>query len=478
MANALAIAAVSAVLKDLLNNGLIDASLNNEVTVRVGPPPASGNSGSVPQNLQLNLFLYQVTPNLNWRNECLPSHNSRGNRINNAPLALDLRYLLTAYGNDEFDAEVLLGYAMQLMHEHTILSRGAIRRSLSGGAVDSDILPGNYQTLAAAGLAEQMELIKITAEYLDTESMSRLWSSLQATYRTSTAYHVSVVLIEREESTQVAPPVLNRRVFALPVQSPVIETIEPQLAGAGATITLKGQGLKGNPTQVVFGNREIAPIPVDPTNERVDVALPAGLRAGVMTIQVLHPFDLETPNEPHRGVDSNVAAFMLQPAIQQTAAGLPPNYALDWLVNEAAFNAAFPTAEARSRFTKAGRFPAVRLDVIPTVVGNQRITLLLNETPAPADRSARAYSFSAPALLIDAGDIPAGGTAPELSPENQRSEVLVFFTPGISPGNYLVRVRVDGADSPLMRGPLIDPDNPSDPVAPFTGPTLTVGGSP
>lgn len=471
MANALAIAAVSAVLKDLLNNGLIDAQLNNEVVVRVGPPPAS--SGNGPQGIQLNLFLYQVTPNLNWRNECLPSHNGRGDRLNNAPLALDLHYLLTAYGSDEFDAEILLGYAMQLLHEHTILSRGAIRRALSGGAVDGGILPGNFQAIAAAGLAEQVELIKISPEYLDTESMSRLWSSLQATYRTSTAYHVSVVLIARAESTRSAPPVLNRRVFAVPVQSPMIERVEPQLAAAETVITLRGQGLKGNPTQVRFGNGAIA-LASNPTNQTVEVTLPAGLQAGVNTVQVLHPLDLGTPNEPHQGIESNVAAFVLQPAIQQIAAGPPPTYDVVLLADEAAFNAAF-SADERSRFTQPVTFPAVRIGLTPPALGNQRLTLLLNETPALSGRPTRAYSFTAPALLIAATDIPLGGTASDLSPADRRSEVLIFSTPGAVAADYLVRIRVDGADSPLARAAIT---NPTDPIAPFIGPTLTLEATP
>lgn len=45
---------------------------------------------------QVNLFLYQVTPNPGWRNTGLPSLDSRGDgRLSNPPLALDLHYLLT-----------------------------------------------------------------------------------------------------------------------------------------------------------------------------------------------------------------------------------------------------------------------------------------------------------------------------------------------------------------------------------------------
>ena len=35
----------------------------------------------------------------------------------------------TAYGVDDFQAEILLGYAMHLLHERPVLDRAAIRRA-------------------------------------------------------------------------------------------------------------------------------------------------------------------------------------------------------------------------------------------------------------------------------------------------------------------------------------------------------------
>ncbi|PJI52282.1 hypothetical protein CTI14_44950, partial [Methylobacterium radiotolerans] len=78
----------------------------------------------------MNLFLHQVTPNAAWRNAALPSRDAAGGRIANPPLALDLHYLLTAYGRAELQAEVLLGYALQLLHESAVLPREAVRRAL------------------------------------------------------------------------------------------------------------------------------------------------------------------------------------------------------------------------------------------------------------------------------------------------------------------------------------------------------------
>ena len=127
MSSPLAIAGVTAVLRDLLNDGLINHNvasvIGSSVKVSVGPPdqvvPANGSEAS-----QLNLFLHQVTPNLGWRNEGLPSRGTSGReRLSNLPLALDLHYLVSAYSGGELHAEILLGYAMQLLHENPVLQR-------------------------------------------------------------------------------------------------------------------------------------------------------------------------------------------------------------------------------------------------------------------------------------------------------------------------------------------------------------------
>ena len=134
MSSALAIAGVSAVIKDLLDSGLIDGQITDTmgqgVTVSVVAPDsiALGNDAAP----RLNLFLHQVTPNPGWRNVGLPGFDGSGRqRIGNPPLALDLHYLLTAYGSSDLHAEVLLGYAMQLMHETPVLARNAIRKALN-----------------------------------------------------------------------------------------------------------------------------------------------------------------------------------------------------------------------------------------------------------------------------------------------------------------------------------------------------------
>lgn len=212
MSNAFAIAGVTAVLRDLLESGLIEHRVTDAVgagvTVSTVSPdmiPIEGDH-AVPR---LNLFLHQVTYSAAWRNEQLPSHDAAGRRTSNPPLALDLHYLLSAYGIAELEAEVLIGYGMLLLHQHPIISRDAIRLALDGSRVRGAQLSPVQQALRSADIADQVEMLRITPSNMGSEEMSRLWSALQAHYRPSVAFQVSVVLIEQAMPMVEPLPVLT-----------------------------------------------------------------------------------------------------------------------------------------------------------------------------------------------------------------------------------------------------------------------------
>jgi hypothetical protein len=59
--------------------------------------------------------------------ESAPSRNGEGQRLTNHPLALNLHYLVTAYGKDELNGEILLGRTMQILHETPVPTRQAVR---------------------------------------------------------------------------------------------------------------------------------------------------------------------------------------------------------------------------------------------------------------------------------------------------------------------------------------------------------------
>ena len=93
MSSALAIAAVTAVLKDLLNNGIIANDLGAVTgnSVRVTSRPPDLLKTGMDEEVGLNLFLYHTTANTTLHNNALPAFDPRGNRVNNAPLATNSR---------------------------------------------------------------------------------------------------------------------------------------------------------------------------------------------------------------------------------------------------------------------------------------------------------------------------------------------------------------------------------------------------
>src|SRR5215831_4939845 len=222
MSNALGISAVTAVLENILTNIYHASGLGSVAVTAVAPDIVQKglDGGSA---FQVNVFLHQVTLNAAWRNADLPSLSADGStRLSNAPLALDLHYLLTAYGSGDCEAEALLSYAVQFIHETPVLARDQIRTALTH-------LPANplFDVLGASGLAEQIEMIKITPATLGREELAWLWTALKADYRPTFPFQVTVVLIQRQHLLQSGLPVLQRNVVAQPnLLSPFPSLIE------------------------------------------------------------------------------------------------------------------------------------------------------------------------------------------------------------------------------------------------------------
>ena len=413
MSNALAIAGVTAVIKDLLDSGLIDQAITDTlgagvVVTTMAPDTVSLDSQASPQ---LNLFLHQVTPNTAWRNAQLPARDSVGNRIGNPPLALDLHYLLTAYGRAELQAEVLLGYALQLLHENPVLPRAAIRRALNPAVVDGAILPTVYKGLRSTDLAEQVELLKITPAALGTEEMSRLWSALQAHYRPTAAFQVSVVLIESMKTARSALPVLTRGetdpvsqrergVLAFSGLTPPLPTLEAvvpaarqPLAVPGGEVTLEGHHLDGIDRQVTLNlaafqiSRRIPASKGGP--DAVGFTVPNDLPVGLYRVEL----SVQRAEESHpRSTNQLPLALAPLPV-------LPP------------FSA-----------TRNGSNVTLVLDVVPPVRPGQRAALILGEREIAAEP----IDAIASRLTFKLAEAPAAGSS------------------------LLVRLRVDGFESPIV----------------------------
>jgi len=195
----LAIASITAVLKDLLGNGLVRYSKITrlgDVSVSVLPPDRI-NLGA-DESSQLNVFLYRVTPHTKLLQK---STDIKKTNRGNSGLVLDLHYLLTAYGAQDFHEEILLGCAVHLLRAASVLTRDTIRKALepASGKNGKNLVSPARTALSSFELSDQLEEIRITPQFLSFEDMSKLWSMLQARYRPSIAYEVSAVTMTVEQ---------------------------------------------------------------------------------------------------------------------------------------------------------------------------------------------------------------------------------------------------------------------------------------
>jgi hypothetical protein len=441
VSNALAIASVTAVLKDLLNDGVINHQLSGvvgEVTVSALPPDRVLVNGQ-PETSRINLFLYQVTPNPGWRNVSLPSRDSDGARVGNPPLGLDLHYLVTTYGASEFHAEILLGYALQLLHETPVLTRDAIKRTLAPASpVTGSILPPPLDTLAASELGDQVEQIRLTPQMMSIEETSKLWSAIQSHYRPTAAYQASVVLIESKRPRRAALPVADdrRRIYVVPSRFPAIEEVVSAAGprapiAVGTTLEIHGRDLQGDVTLVDLDGFEIVPPAAAVTPGRISLPLasplPAGLHSGVKGVRVLQRIRMGDPETDHRGFESNVAAFVLRPTVTNGPL-IPPADVLGLVA----------TTETIDGVPTPVRAGMLRLAFDPRVGRGQRVTLLLNEFDAAPGTTPHAYTFAA----------PSGNGLPDGVPDTATVDVPFAH---VVAATYLVRVQVDGAESVLAQ---------------------------
>jgi hypothetical protein len=428
MSNALAVAGVTAVLQHFLNAVYNSpSSVLGSVSVSAIAPDiiqaGMDTGGKTP--LQVNLFLHQVTLNPAWRNIDLPSLAANGRtRQGNPALALDLHYLLTAYAPEDSQAEALLGYGVFFLHQNPVLPRSEISAALAS-------LPPSYpapfaNALTLSGLADQVEMIKVTPATLGREEIAWLWTALKADYRPTFPFQVSVVLIQPQNPLVSALPVLQRSVAAQPdllSPFPALTKADPPkgqpAACLGDTVTVQGSHLQGA-TGILLVNRQrgieqaITPLS-NATDSSFEFAVPnpllpppqpnpADLPAGVYLLNAQVPSGSDV-------LQTNGLALAIAPRID-------PSWAPGTLASGANVTVTVPCA--------------------PYVRPSQQVSLVIGSQEAPAD--ALAAPTNTPSF-----------TFPTLDPTGQPVPV---------------RLRVDGLDSPIADRTLTPPV--------FSGPSVQV----
>jgi len=399
LSNPLSIAAITMTLQAILGTGIVADPDLADTTVTILPPDKARGTNNANQ---LNIFLYQILPNAAWRNMNIPNQVASGETAN-APLALTLHYLVTAFGRDNDTAlpfgHHLLGRAMSILFDHALLGPDEIR------AATAVSLPGG-------DLDKQVERIRITLQPMSLEEISKLWSGLVTQYRLSVGYEVSVALIESMQPKRTPLPVLTRGPGDKGVSSqasllppfPSLDQIQfpnrQPAARLGDIVVLTGTNLSGTNVGVVFNHPLLsAPVEVAPqpggTDVQVAVQLPnapANWPAGFYTVSV----SAQRPTETFRRT-TNQVSLALAPRITVTPA------------------------------TAAGPSVTYTAACNPEVRPEQRASLLLGDREILAQ------------------------------PHLTRTPTLTFQAENLLAGDYFVRLRVDGVDSLLVNRAVVPP---------------------
>lgn len=410
MSNYLAVATITATLQRTLQ-GIVQADLEGARITTVRP----SDIGNGTPETGVNLFLYQVITNPALNNIDSAPARSRGNPTKRQA-ALDLYYMLSFYGNEaELEPQRLLGSVVRSLNDKRVINQEMIR-----AACRDATLP----FLQESNLADQVQQIGVVPLDLNLEDLSKAWSVFfQTPYMLSIGYKVMVVMVDGDEAPPRGLPIRDRRTNGLSpyFSQPQIEQVmaqggvsEPILAES--TLVISGRQLKGDwATQVRVCGVEVVPAEVSATQILLPLSqVPAGaLRSGIQSLQVIHPPQGNDRADRRRGKESNAAAFVLRPRLASVVL-------LDSLGEE---------DEARS-----GR---LQLQTNLPIGMRQRVVMVLNEWGG--DRPA-SYLFDAPS-------------------RDRESQSIAIPFQEVKPGEYLVRLMVDGAESQLQ----VD-DNPDSPT--------------
>jgi hypothetical protein len=407
MSNALAVAAITTTLQAILSQSITADTHGDLHDTTITFLPLDKARGTNTSN-QLNLFLYQIMRSAAWSNSDMPRQVRPGETAF-PPLALNLYYLVTAFGRDNDVSRPfghqLLGKAMLTLHDHMLIS-------------PEDIRAATVATLPNSDLDRQVEHLRITFQPLSLDELSKLWTGFAMQLRLSAAYEVSVALIDSQSSTKSPLPVLTRgqgdsgvrSVASLTPPFPALESIDVPRQQASAllndAVILRGHDLDGTNVGVLFKH----PLWTAP----IETPIASGPDATATAVRVT------IPNDP---VNWPAGIYTVQVLVQRTGDSFRRT------TNQLAFSLA----------------PTITITPATAPAGNITYSVTCSPEVRPQQRAA---------LLFGSQEILAAEHAAQTS-------ALTFAAVGAVPGDYFVRLRVDGVDSLLLdktaTPPVFDP---------------------
>ncbi|MEZ0449718.1 DUF4255 domain-containing protein [Cellulomonas sp. ICMP 17802] len=324
MSNTVAVAAVTSTICYILDQSLGGAqpgAVGGAKVTTLRPDQISASAVGNDPIRGLNVFLYEVTPNHAWNLTDLPTRRSDGS-LNNRPVAaVDLHFLVSAYGQDvDLEPHRLMARAVLALSVNQVLTRDVVATAITHFEGTSGL-----EFLSNADLADQVELVKLAPQVLTLEELSRLWGAFGTSYLLSVAYTATVVVLEAEVSPRAAPPVLTRTVEVDPLRRPHLlglDTVPPgAVVSTGSRLRLTGSGLRGPVTVVRVGGAEL--VPVAPLHDDVlEVVLTGDVPAGLLAASVVQRARPGPPLSPppRTLARSNVLPVLVRPVVGATSA--------------------------------------------------------------------------------------------------------------------------------------------------------------
>jgi Pvc16 N-terminal domain len=444
MSNHLAIATVTATLARIVQAG-VKAATGAAPTVTTLRPVAGG---AIPE-VGVNVFLYHVAPNATVNNADLNLRRPKGELVRRWQVGLDLHYLLTFYGDEErLEPERLLGCTVKTLCDYPFLTATHFRQTIS------DPL---YSYLLDSTLTEQVERVKLVPIGVNTDEIARIWNTMpQSNSSLAIAYQASFILIEGDEMGDTPMPIRDRRTY-VGIGQPILERVmhvdKPQQSPitAESSLSIIGQNLTGVDTCIRIGPATLAISQKLVKDTQITVSLKemksVGLRAGVQSLQVVHrpPADrrLEPSrlHEPDFSIESNAIGIILCPTIEGEPKVEP--LSLDQ------WSESITTKTLNDNDPRQGII-IVKLDL--EVDPAQHVVIILNKM-IPVGTPGKLVSS-----IFRAKD------------RDEPTQMLTFPFSQIQPGEYLVRVQVDGAVSEFI----IDTDSGSQTFDQFFGPKILI----
>lgn len=383
----------------ILRNAIANSPLwnPNNLPANPGPPFHVDVTGVSPEEsreaatCQLSLYLFHVSENKFLRNIEMEGRTQPGRPLPSAPLALDLRYLLTAYAKGSYVAEQqIMGIALHCLH-------------------DNPVFPVNNLP------------VSISVEPESDDELSRLWQAFTVPLRMGAIYKVSVVLMKPE--APIGPPQPNPKFINIDAFATALP-LDANGQAIGTSRTLRWTKPDGTRTDPL----DLAPATVPP-----GPAQPFSL----FFASPLKPAQIHLWLLQNGLPDTDVTAWLTTPlaapdglnrfraTLAIPIAGAPPPG-----IYQLAIGDATGPQTAGTPFSIA---PRVDVTLTPPILPPAGLTYTL---------SGQGFTAGATEVLLDTVKLQEGPAAPGRFQIGPGGAQITFQAPSpIRPGQYAVRVR-------------------------------------